>query len=113
MKDMIQNLIYSCCVIVLLSFTATSQQFTQSLRGTIIDFDTKTEVPFAVVSIVESNPLKVTTSNELGEFRFDSIPLGRIKLKVTATGFQEMILPNILLESGKEKAYHLEISLIE
>lgn len=109
MKDMIQNSFYSCCVFILLSFTAKSQQFTQSLRGTIIDFDTKTEVPFAVVSIVESNPLKVTTSNELGEFRFDSIPLGRITLKVTATGFQEMILPNILLESGKEKVLNLEM----
>lgn len=100
---------YITCFIILLSFAGSAQQLTQSIRGTIIDFDTKTEVPFAVVSILESDPLKITRANEFGEFRFDSIPLGRISLKITAAGFQDLILPNILLESGKEKVLNLEM----
>lgn len=104
-----QNRFYITCLAILVSFIGNSQQFTQSLRGTIIDFDTKTEVPFATISILESNPLKITRSNEFGEFRFDSIPLGRISIKITAVGFQDLILPNILLESGKEKVLNLEV----
>lgn len=104
-----QKRFYTTCIAILISFIGISQQFTQSLRGTIIDFDTKTEVPFAVISILESNPIKFTKSNEWGEFRFDSIPLGRISLKITATGFQDLVLPNILLESGKEKVLSLEM----
>lgn len=103
------NRFYITCIALLISFLGNSQQFTQSLRGTIIDFDTKTEVPFATVSILESNPLRITSSNEFGEFRFDSIPLGRISIKITAVGFQDLILPNILLESGKEKVLSLEM----
>lgn len=104
-----QNRFYITCIAILVSFIANSQQFTQSLRGTIIDFDTKTEVPFATISILESNPLKITSSNEFGEFRFDSIPLGRISIKITAIGFQDLVLPNILLESGKEKVLSIEM----
>jgi hypothetical protein len=104
-----QNRFYITCITILVSFIANSQQFTQSLRGTIIDFDTKTEVPFATISILESNPLKITSSNEFGEFRFDSVPLGRISIKITAIGFQDLVLPNILLESGKEKVLSIEM----
>lgn len=104
-----QNRFYITCIAILVSFIANSQQFTQSLRGTIIDFDTKTEVPFATISILESNPLKITSSNEFGEFRFDSVPLGRISIKITAIGFQDLVLPNILLESGKEKVLNIEM----
>ncbi len=94
---------------VLLTCSAMSQNFTQSVRGTLVDFDTKTPIAFAKIMLLESNPIKGRVANELGEFRLDSIPLGRISLKFVAFGYQELVVPNILLESGKEKILNLEL----
>lgn len=94
---------------LLASLFGYSQNLTQSVRGTLIDFDTKTPIPFAQILVLESEPIKGTVSDELGEFRLDSIPLGRISLKFSAYGYQDLVIPNILLESGKEKILNLEL----
>lgn len=95
--------------IILISTTLFGQNFTQTLRGTIIDADNKTPIPFAKVTLVENERNLFSKSNDLGEFRFDSIPLGRISLKIEAQGYQLVTLENILLESGKEKIVNIEM----
>jgi hypothetical protein len=103
-----KNLHLTLCFL-LVSLFGYSQNLTQSVRGTLIDFDTKTPIPFAQILVLESEPRKGTVSSELGEFRLDSIPLGRISLKFSAYGYQDLVIPNILLESGKEKILNLEL----
>lgn len=100
-------------LLALLSFLGTTalfgQDFTQTVRGTLVDFDTKTPIISAKVMIITSSPIQGDISTEEGEFKIEQVPVGRVTLKVTAYGYQEMILPNLLLESGKEKLLNLEM----
>ena len=85
-----------------------AQNLTQTIRGTIIEKQTQSSLPGAVVIIVNSSPLKVTTADENGKFRFDSIPLARIQLKFSLISYKEKS-QTIVLTSGKESVLNIEL----
>ncbi|MBI9054663.1 MAG: TonB-dependent receptor [Bacteroidales bacterium] len=83
----------------------------QTIRGQIIDQDSKTPLIGANIILIGSNPVEGTSSDLDGYFRFDQVKVGRVSLKVTCMGYEEKIISNLLLVSGKEIV--LEIELIE
>lgn len=88
-----------------------SQDLTQTIRGTVIDNDTKLPLIGAAIVILNSDPLIGTSSDANGSFRLENIPVGRTNLKITYIGYQPKIISNIEINSGKETV--LEISLQE
>ena len=58
--------IYTTLLFVMISVLAFSQQLTQTLRGTIIDNDSKLPLIGATVKIAGSNPLIGTTTDVNG-----------------------------------------------
>ena len=86
-----------------------TQELTQTVRGVITDFDTKTPIIGANIIIIDSEPFKGTTSDVNGKFRLENVPVGRIQLKIRSVGYQEIIIPNLLIESGKEKVMTVEM----
>ncbi|UKN01082.1 TonB-dependent receptor [Paracrocinitomix mangrovi] len=96
-------------IILALSSTYSWSQLTQTVRGTIVDFDTKIPIIGAKVIIVDTDPIKGSVSDINGDFRLEEVPVGRINLKITSVGYQEIYLPNALVESGKEKVLQLQM----
>lgn len=84
-------------------------QLTQNVRGTIIDFDTKVPIYGAKVIVVGTSPVKGAITDENGDFKIEDVPVGRIQLQITAMGYKDIFLPNILVESGKEKILQPEM----
>ena len=86
-----------------------------SIRGIILDADTR--VPLIGVSIViaGSDPLIGTVSDAVGAFHFYTLPVGRYDLEVYYLGYESKTVNNILLTSGKEEVVRVELteSLIE
>jgi len=80
-----------------------AQDLTQTVRGTLTDFDTQTPIIGANIIIVGSDPFQGTVSDINGNFRLESVAVGRIKVQIRAVGYQEVVIPNLLVESGKEK----------
>ena len=78
-----------------LSFFVQAQELTQTIRGTIIDKQTQSPLPGTIVQLLNSDPQKITTSDENGKFRLENIPLGRWQQNFT-------ISPNILIMIQKE-----------
>ncbi len=88
-----------------------AQDHMQTLRGTIIDADN--EMPLIGVNIIcasNSDTLFCTTDID-GKFRINQVPIGRINLEVTYLGYEDKIIPNIVVNSAKEVI--LNIKLIE
>lgn len=85
-------------------FTALAQQpgITRSVRGTILDTDNRQPVPGAVVVVVGSDPLLSGASDMDGRFLIHGVRTGRIDLRVRSMGYQEVLLPNVLVDAGKE-----------
>ncbi|WP_341225945.1 TonB-dependent receptor [uncultured Arcticibacterium sp.] len=90
-----------------IAFQTNAQILTQTLRGNITDIDGKFPLIGANVTILGTNPIAGTTVDVDGNFRFDQVPLGRVNLKLTYVGYEEKIIPNITLTSGKEVVLEL------
>ena len=86
-----------------------SQELTQTVRGTVIDFDTKVPLIGSSVIIIDSDPFQGVITDAEGKFRLENVPVGRIQLKIRSVGYQEIIIPNVLVESGKEKILNIEM----
>lgn len=102
----------SLSFLILLFFKpAQAQVLTQTIRGKVVDQVTQTPMPGATVMILNTDPLLGEITNDIGEFRFQTIPIGQQSLRVSFMGYKDIILPNIQVNSGKEVV--LEIALEE
>ena len=86
-----------------------SQEITQTIRGRIIDRDAKIPLVGANVILSGTKPLIGVSTDINGNFRLDHIPVGRIDIKLTYLGYEEKVIPNILLTSGKEVVLELDM----
>jgi hypothetical protein len=89
-------------IIALITTLAISQELTQTVRGTIIDTDSKMPLIGSTVIIPGTSPIIGTTSDVDGIFRLENVPLGRITLQFSYLGYENMTIPNIVVNSGKE-----------
>ena len=105
----LRNTILLLVLSLFTSFVYSQTQLTQTLRGTLIDYDTKVPIVGAKVILPETDPLKGSITDENGDFRIEDVAIGRVNLVIKAIGYQEMNLPSILVESGKEKILNLEM----
>ena len=85
------------------------RQVSQTIRGTIVEAGTDIPVAGATVVILNSNPVKGTTSNEKGIFRLDHVPVGRHTIQISFIGLRTVTLPSLDLVSGKELVLKIEM----
>jgi hypothetical protein len=83
-------------------------QTLQTVKGQLIDKETKSPVAGATIEI-KQYPDKVTTSDDQGFFQLENIPLGRIDLQITNVGFTPVTLSNIQLSAGKQTVLNIEM----
>lgn len=79
-----------------------AQSPTQTIKGTILDKQAQSSLPGVNVVIIGSDPIKGTTTDMDGKFRLTEVVPGRYDLKITFLGYKEIILPNVVVTSGKE-----------
>ena len=95
--------------LILYSCYLQAQMITQTIRGTLKDEDGKSPLIGANVFIARTDPVKGTTTDIEGTFRFENVPVGRIDLEVSYIGYEDKYIPNILVSSGKEVVLDLEM----
>jgi carboxypeptidase PM20D1 len=81
---------------------------TQTVRGRLVD--QYLDIPLADGLIVisnESGVVKATKSGLTGSFRMESVPIGRYTVKVFAEGFEEVTLPDVLVQTGWEQVMRI------
>ena len=83
----------------------------QTVRGRVRDVDSGAPVFGATVVVLGTDPILGATTDELGYFRIEKVPVGRRTLRVRSVGFQDRDLSNILVNTGKESV--LDISIKE
>ncbi len=91
---------------VLTNFTeiVSAQTQTQTIKGTIIDKQSQVTIPGVTVIIIGSEPVKGTVTDLDGQFKLNNVNPGRYDLKVTYIGYKEIVIPNVVVTSGKEVA---------
>ncbi|RUT79952.1 TonB-dependent receptor [Ancylomarina longa] len=108
-----RNCIISLILILVLgiqtNLSANTTQFYQTIRGKIIDTESKQSLIGANVVILNSNPFIGTASDINGNFRLDKVPVGRINLQITCLGYEPKIITNIEVGSAKEVILNIEL----
>lgn len=86
-----------------------SQEITQTIRGTILDKDSKIPLTGAAVAVLTTDPVAGDISDVDGSFKIEKIAVGRHTLQVTYLGYEPLTVPNLLVTSGKELVLNLEM----
>ncbi len=94
---------------VLLPIRFSAQTFTQTIRGTIKDADSKAALIGATVIIGNLDTVKGGISNAEGMFRITNIPVGRRAIKVTYLGYDDVLMNNIIVSTGHEVVLNIEM----
>lgn len=92
-------------------FCSQAQEFTQTVKGRVVDQQSKSPIIGATVLIKDSDPLLGGTCDVEGYFRIPNVPIGRQTLIFSSVGYESKTIPNVTVNSGKET--NIEIDLIE
>ena len=107
MKKIIFILLVEFSPMILLA----QKQLEQTVRGVVIDKNTRETLPRASVIISANSKEYPTITDDKGEFTISGIPVGRCKIAVSMLGYTPYVSNSILVYSGKETV--LEIALEE
>jgi hypothetical protein len=95
--------------LIFLNLQLFAQQITQTVRGTIIDADSKQVLEGVAVSL-KDNPIISTTSDAKGNFKLLNIPVGRQGFQFSYLGYNARTVSNIEITSGKEIVLNIELT---
>ena len=87
-------------MVLLLLATNSYAQFTQRIRGTVVDQVLQKPIVGATVSLPLTGKTVLTDST--GSFRFTDVPVGIHKLVISNIGFKELAMDNLVVNAGKE-----------
>src|SRR6188768_3556886 len=104
-----KRLIYLLVGMLALYQSVRAQTLSQTVRGTVIDKDSKSPMIGATVVIIGSNPIIGTTTDSEGRFRLSKVPVGRHSIKISFLGYEEIVLREIVVTSGKELVINAEL----
>jgi hypothetical protein len=109
-KQTLNKIILLIIILIVNSFSAFSQSgLKQTVRGEIIDADTKTPLIGATIIVEGTDPMIGTIADLDGNFRLDGIPLGRHNFKASYVGYEPFTLSEVLVSSGKEVVLKIEL----
>lgn len=78
-----------------------SQDFTALIKGTVTDSETKQPLSGAYIRVTDPSPSEIAITDNAGKFRLATVT-GRIAIKITYIGYEELVIRDILVGSGKE-----------
>jgi hypothetical protein len=104
-----KKLFLTTLVIALFAMQVFNQNLTQTVRGTIIDIDSKLSLIGASILIVGTNPAIGTTTDANGKFRLEKVSIGRVTLQFSYIGYEPLTVTNIEVNSGKEVVLDLNM----
>lgn len=90
-----------------------SQNLTQTVRGSVIDKDSRQPLPGATIRIVDlsaENKLEGGAATDMdGLFSIQNVPVGRHKIECSFLGYEAFVTDNLVVNSAKEVVLNIEL----
>ncbi|MCK9613073.1 MAG: carboxypeptidase-like regulatory domain-containing protein [Bacteroidales bacterium] len=93
-----------------ISIFCIAQNLTQTIRGVVVDKETKMPLPGANVVLMNTDPIRGTTTDINGKFRLENVAVGRQSLAVSFLGYEEFYIKNIEIGSAHEMILTIELT---
>jgi hypothetical protein len=84
-----------------------SQQLTQTLRGTVVDQDSKNPLKGATIMIADTK--LAATTDSFGRFAIFNVPVGRQRVMSSYVGYRSITTDQILINAAKEPEIMIEM----
>lgn len=101
------------CILIANSLLPTanlhSQTHTQTIRGVVMDADSKSAIEQVGVKILNMDTNIYSVTDAEGKFRLLKVPVGRHSIKFSFIGYEEVVLQNIVVTTGKEVVLNVEM----
>lgn len=95
---------------IMLSLKAYSQT-TQTIRGRVLDEVSKTPLIGVTVQVLGTFEKTMGGASDAeGFFTITHVPVGRQSIKVSYVGYEEQVIPNIVVTAGKEVVLNLSLT---
>lgn len=88
---------------------AEAQDIVSTIRGSVIDRESRAPLPLATVLLIGSDPVNGTTTDFDGQFRLENVPVGRQAVRIELLGYKPVTLPNLLVVSAKALEVNVEL----
>lgn len=93
-------------------FWVLAQVPTQTIRGTVLDKDTREALVGATILIKDSNPSLGTTTDAEGRFVLPNVPVGRVQVNGTYVGYETWLSDPFILNSAREMTLTVELTQV-
>ncbi|MBN1182514.1 MAG: carboxypeptidase-like regulatory domain-containing protein [Bacteroidales bacterium] len=81
----------------------------QTIKGTVNDRDSKMPLVGATVAVMDVSPIIGTITDMDGNYKLTEVPIGRHIIQVKYLGYEDLMIPEILVGSGKEVVLNLQL----
>ena len=102
---------YLFIVSLLFANLSFSQNNKQNIRGTVIDKFSQSPMIGASIQIVNNDIINGTQTDTNGHYMISGLIPNRYEIKITYIGYKDVVIPNVVVTSGKEVI--LDISMEE
>ncbi len=103
-----KKLLFTTLLLAMFSAMAYGQNLKQTVRGTVLDADSKVPL-IGVVVLLNADPKIGVTTDMNGEFRLENILVARISLRLSYIGYEGKTIPDIEVNTGKESVLNLTL----
>jgi len=94
----------------LICFSQEEEDAFQTVKGKVVDKDSKTPLWGAAVVIIDSISFRGATTDSSGYFKIEKVPVGRQNIKITYIGFEDLILQNALVTSEQDISLNIQMT---
>jgi len=101
-------LLIAILVISIASFSQNAA-LVQTVKGTVVDQVSTVPIIGATVIIKDSDPIIGAITDENGAFKLPKVPVGKITVVATFTGYKPTVLSDLNLISGKELVLNINL----
>ena len=82
----------------------------QTVKGKVIDKDSKTPLWGASVIVVDSTKFMGAITDSSGYFKIEKVPVGRQTLKIKYVGYGDLVMPNVMVNSEQDISLVIEMT---
>ncbi|MCI4669638.1 MAG: TonB-dependent receptor [Bacteroidia bacterium] len=106
---MLRHLLTIILFLVAINLNGFSQTLTGTLRGRVLDKTTEEGLSATKITLLTSIPQRIILSDQAGNFRFDSLLVGRHSIKVEMAGYKPFLREDLLVTTQKEVVVNVSL----
>ena len=86
-----------------------AQEITQTIRGTVLDQDSKLPLIGATIKLLNTDPMQGASTDLDGNFKIEAVTIGRHNIEISYLGYEPRYMNSIMVTSGKELVLTIEL----